>query len=51
MSVRTEEKKSIPMIAVWHHEACQVRTSGDPEGRISLFNPNTINGSFFLLTI
>ena len=27
-------EKSVPRIAVWHHEACQVMTNGDPKGRI-----------------
>ena len=27
-------EKSVPRIAVWHHEACRVMTNGDPEGRI-----------------
>ena len=26
--------KSVPRITVWHHEACQVMTSADPEGQI-----------------
>ena len=26
--------KSVPRIAVWHHEACRVMTNGDPEGQI-----------------
>ena len=29
-------EKSVPRIAVWHHEACRVMTNGDPEGRIFL---------------
>ena len=45
---RTE--KSVPRIAVWHHEACRVMTNGDPEGRIFLSFPCTNNGFFFLLT-
>ena len=24
--------KSVPRIAVWHHEACRVMTNGDPGG-------------------
>ena len=24
-------EKSVPRIAVWHHEACRVMTNGDPE--------------------
>ena len=27
-------EKSVPRIAVWHHEASRVMTNGDPEGRI-----------------
>ena len=27
-------EKSVWRIAVWHHEACRVMTSGDPEGQI-----------------
>ena len=27
-------EKSVPRIAVWHHEACRVMTTGDPEGQI-----------------
>ena len=44
-------EKSIPRIAVWHHEACRVMTNGDPEGRIFLSYSHTKNGLFFLLTI
>ena len=43
-------EKSVPRIAVWHHEACQVMTNGDPEGQIFLSYPHTNNGFFFLLT-
>ena len=43
-------EKSIPRIAVWHHEAWRVMTNGDPEGRIFLSYPHTSNGFFFLLT-
>ena len=43
-------EKSVPRIAVWHHEACRVMTNGDPEGQIFLSNPHTNNGFFFLLT-
>ena len=42
--------KSVPMIAVWHNEACRVMTNGDNEGRICLSYPHTNNGFFFLLT-
>ena len=27
-------EKSVPRIAVWHHEACRVMTNGDCEGQI-----------------
>ena len=32
-SIRIEGRieKSVPRIAVWHHEACRVMTNGDPE--------------------
>ena len=43
-------EKSVSRIAVWHHEACQGMTNGDPEGRIFLSYPHTNNGYFFLLT-
>ena len=43
-------EKSVPRIAIWHHEACRVMTNGDPEGRIFLSYPYTNNGFFFLLT-
>ena len=43
-------EKSVPRIAVWHHEACRVMTNGDPEGRIFQSYPHTNNGIFFLLT-
>ena len=43
-------EKSVPRIAVWHHQACQLMTNGDPEGRIFLSYPHTNNGLFFLLT-
>ena len=43
-------EKSVPRIAVWHHEACRVMTNGDPEGRNFLSYPHTNNGLFFLLT-
>ena len=32
--------KSVPMIAVWHHEACRVVANGDPEGRIFSILPS-----------
>ena len=43
-------EKSVPRIAVWHHKACRVMTSGDPEGQSFLSYPHTNNGFFFLLT-
>ena len=43
-------EKSVPRIAVWHHEACQVMTKGDLEGQIFLSYPRMNNGFFFLLT-
>ena len=29
-------EKSVQRMAVWHHEACQVMTNGDPEGQLFL---------------
>ena len=43
-------EKSVPRIAVWHHEACRVMTNGDTEGQIFLSYLHTNNGFFFLLT-
>ena len=43
-------EKSVPRITVWHHEACQVMTNGDPEGWIFVSYPNMNNRLFFLLT-
>ena len=43
-------EKSVPRIAVWHHEACRVMTNGDPQGRIFLFYSHPNNELFFLLT-
>ena len=43
-------EKSVPRIAVWHHEACRVMTNGDPKGQIFLSYSLTNNGFFFLLT-
>ena len=43
-------EKSVPRIAVWHHEPCRVMTNGDCEGRIFLSYPHTSSGFFFLLT-
>ena len=40
-------EKSVPRIAIWHHEACRVMTNGDPKGLIFLSYPHTNNGSFF----
>ena len=39
-------EKSVPRIAVWHHEACRLMTNGDPEGRTILSYPHT-NNDFF----
>ena len=39
-------EKSVPRFAVLHHEACQVMTNGDPEGRIFLSYPHTTNVCF-----
>ena len=41
-------EKSVPRIAVWHHEVCRVRTNGDPKGRIFLSYPYTNKEFFFL---
>ena len=43
-------EKSVPRIAVCHHEASRVMTNSDPEGQIFLSYPHTNNGFFFLLT-
>ena len=43
-------EKSVPGIAVWHHEACRVMPKGDPEGQIFLSYLHTNNAFFFLLT-
>ena len=43
-------EKSVPRIAVWHHEACRVMTNGDPEGLIFLSYPHTNTRFFFLHT-
>ena len=42
-------EKSVPRIAVWHHEACRVMTNGDPEWRVVLSYPHTNNGLFLVL--
>ena len=39
-------EKSVPRIAVWHHEACRVMTNGDPEGQIFLSYPRMNDGFF-----
>ena len=44
-------EKSVPRIAVWHHEACRVMTIGDPERQNFLSYPHTNNGVIVLLTI
>ena len=44
-------EKYVPRITVWHHEACQVMTNGDPKGQIFLSQPHMNNGFFFFLTI
>ena len=46
-----EIEKSVPRIAVWHHEACRVMTNGDGEGLIILSHPHTNNGFLFLHNI
>ena len=43
-------EKSVLRIAVWHHEACRVKTNGDPKEQIFLSYPHTNNGFFYLLT-
>ena len=37
-------EKSVPRIAVWHHEACRVMTTGDHEGQIFLGHGKISNG-------
>ena len=44
-------EKSVPRIAVWHHEACRLITNCDSEGQIFLSYPHTNNVFFFLFTI
>ena len=44
-------EKSVARITIWHHEACQVITNGDPYGQIFLSNSHRNNEVFFLLTI
>ena len=43
-------EKSVPRIAVWHHEACLMMTNGDPKGQIFLSYPHRNNVFYFLLT-
>ena len=43
-------EKSVRRIAIWHQEARQVMTNGDPEGQIFLSYPHTHERFFFLLT-
>ena len=43
-------EKSVRRITVWHHNACQVMTNGDPEGWIFLTYPHTQDRFIFLLT-
>ena len=42
-------EKSIPRIAVLHHEACRVMTNGDRVGWIFISYPHRNNGFFFFL--
>ena len=39
-------EKSVPRIAVWHHEACRVMTNCDHEGQIIQSHPR-MNYDFF----
>ena len=39
-------EKSVPRIAVWHHEACRVMTNFDLEGRFFLSHLTGIMDSF-----
>ena len=43
-------EKSVPRVAVCHHEACRVMTNGDAEGQIFISYPQANNGFFSLLT-
>ena len=43
-------EKSDPRVTFWHHEACRVKTNGDPEGWIFQSYPHTSNGLIFMLT-
>ena len=42
--------KSVPRIALWHHEACRVMTNKDAEGQIFLSYTHMNIGFNFLLT-
>ena len=44
---RAEIGISVPRITVWHHDACRVMRTGDPEGQS--FYPITIEGLFILM--
>ena len=44
-------ENAVLRITVQHHEACQVMTNNDHEGRSFLSHPLSNNGLFFLLTI
>ena len=44
-------EKSVPRIAVWHHEACRGMTNYDLEGRIFLSYLHTNNGFFSCLPL
>ena len=45
---RTE--RSVPRIAVWHHEACRVMTKGDLEDRFFYHTLTQLMDCFSLLT-
>ena len=49
VKVLSPTEKSVPRMAVWHHEACRVMTNGDPEGGVFLSYTHTNNGFVFLL--
>ena len=40
-------EKSVPMITVRHHKACQMMTNSDCEGRIFLSHPHKNNDPLF----
>ena len=44
------DRKSILKITNYHHQACQMMTNCDREGRIFLSHPQTNNGLVFLVT-